>query len=59
MKKPENRKKYIIQVLLFHNSDRNKKEWEKKWGTRLTEVVQWVFDEMGQLKKIILNLSIN
>ena len=51
MKKPENRKKYIIQVLLFHNSDRNKKEWEKKWGTRLTEVVQWVLDEMEPVEK--------
>ena len=51
MMKPENKKKHIVLVLFFHNSDHNKEEWERKWHNKLKKVMRYHFNNMYPVEK--------
>jgi hypothetical protein len=51
MMKPENKKKHIVLVLFFHNSDHTKEEWERKWHNKLKKVMRYHFNNMFPVEK--------
>ena len=50
MKKPENKHKFMIHVLYYHNNEKNKNDWERTYQEEFTSQLDWLLDNMKPVK---------